>query len=575
LGQLPPDYFPELRSRHVAPEPRSPAVISQAAGQKRLLDSMVPGRSPSEILAALCQFMETAAPGCHCGIGLIDWQGLAFRSFAAPSLPATFNEQTRGLPVRPENGPCATAVYLRTQVIAEDMDRDPLWAKSPFAAVALAHGLKSCCSTPIVSIGGRILGTLAILQRKPAKLSSAQQDVIAQVTYIAGVAIERAQSEAALKRSEAFLADAQRLSSSGSFSWQVATGEITWSGQLYRMFGFEPGMTVTLDMIGSRIHPEELPLFIGMIDRARHTAADFEYEHRLVMPDHSVKHLHLVAHATRDPDGQLEYIGAVQDITQRRLSEQALEKARLELARVARIMSLGALTASIAHEVNQPLAGIVTNASTCLRMLAAEPPDVIGARETAKRSLRDANRAADVIKRLRTLFAKRTAATETVDLNEAAREVIVLALSDLQRRQIILRVELADNIPLVAGDRVQLQQVILNLLLNAADAVSAVEDRPRQVLIRTECDEDSQARLSVRDTGVGLGAHAVDLFEPFHTTKSEGMGIGLFVSRFIVESHHGHLWATPNDGPGVTFSFFIPGAAAHDARTTAMRALAL
>ena len=166
---------------------------------------------------------------------------------------------------------------------------------------------------------------------------------------------------------------------------------------------------MTLELIGTRVHPEDMPLLHDMIERARSDGSDFEYEHRLLMPDHSVKYLHLVAHATRDQDGQLEYIGAVQDVTQRRLSEEALGKARSELAHVARVTSLGALTASIAHEVNQPLSGIITNASTCLRMLAADPPNVDGARETARRTIRDGNRASDVITRLRALFSKKDA----------------------------------------------------------------------------------------------------------------------------------------------------------------------
>ncbi len=362
-----------------------------------------------------------------------------------------------------------------------------------------------------------------------------------------------------LRRSEAFLAEAQRLSLTGSFSWRVTTDEITWSDQLYRIFEFDQGMPVTLELIGTRVHPEDIPLLQDMIERARGTGTDFEYEHRLQMPDQSIKYLHMVAHGTRDQDGRLEYIGAVQDVTQRRFAAEALSKARSELAHVARVTSLGALTASIAHEVNQPLSGIITNASTCLRMLAADPPNVDGARETARRTIRDGGRASDVIQRLRALFSKKDAAAEEVDLNEAAREVIALSLSDLQRSRVILRPEFADDLPPVSGDRVQLQQVILNLLLNASDAMSGVDDRPRQTVIRTERDEGNRVRLSVQDSGVGFQAQDADrLFEAFYTTKSGGMGIGLSVSRSIIESHHGRLWAAPNDGPGATFSFSIP-----------------
>jgi PAS domain S-box-containing protein len=370
---------------------------------------------------------------------------------------------------------------------------------------------------------------------------------------------ERKRAEDALKRSETFLAEGQRLSRIGSFSWRVEANEITWSEELYRIFGFERDVRVTLDLIGSRVHPEDLPLLNDMLEKARGAVSDFEYEHRLLMPDDSVKYLHFIAHGIRDNDGRLEYIGAVQDVTQRQTSEEALAKARSGLVHVARITSLATLTASIAHEVNQPLSGIVTNASTCLRMLAMEPPNVDGARETARRTIRDGNRASDVITRLRALFSNKHILAERVNLNDATREVIALSLTELQGNRVILRSELDDDLPLVTGDRVQLQQVILNLLRNASDAMSAVHGRPRELLIRTERDEGDRVLLSVKDVGIGFDSQSMDkVFEAFYTTKPDGMGIGLSVSRSIIEQHHGRLWASLNDGPGVTFSFSIP-----------------
>jgi PAS domain S-box-containing protein len=368
---------------------------------------------------------------------------------------------------------------------------------------------------------------------------------------------ERKQGEEELRRSEAFLAEAQHLSSTGSFSWRVESDEVTWSEEAYRIFELDSPLTP--GRISTRVHPEDVAFFDEVIERARVTGNDFEYEHRLLMPDHSVKFLRVVARATRKEDGELEYIGAIQDVTETRLSEEALDKARSELAHVARLTSLGALTASIAHEVNQPLSGIITNASTCLRMLAADPPNVDGARETARRTIRDGHRASDVITRLRALFGKKGATIESVDLNEATREVIALSWSELQRGRVILRAELADDLPSVTGDRVQLQQVILNLVRNAADAMSGVDDRPRQLVIRTEGEEGDRVRLTVQDAGVGFEPQDMDrLFEAFYTTKRDGMGIGLSVSRSIIESHHGRLWAAPNDGPGATFAFSIP-----------------
>jgi len=369
---------------------------------------------------------------------------------------------------------------------------------------------------------------------------------------------ERNRARQELRRSEAFLAEAQHLSRIGSFSWRVVTDEITWSEQLYRIFQIDRDAQVTFELIGTRIHPEDLPAFQEHIERSRRDRSDVQLEFRLQMPDGAVKYVHVAAHIRGD-HGQPEYIGAVQDVTERRASEEALGKARSELSQVARVTSLGVLTASIAHEVNQPLSGIITNAGTCLRMLAADPPNVEGARETVRRTIRDGNRAADVISRLRALYGKKEPTIESVDLNEATREVLALSLSELQRNRVIVQQELVDDLPLVAGDRVQLQQVILNLLRNASDAMSTIDDRPRDLLIRTEPDDDGRVRLSVSDVGTGFEPQATDnLFEAFYTTKNEGMGIGLSVSRSIIERHHGRLWAMPNSGPGVTFSFSVP-----------------
>jgi PAS domain S-box-containing protein len=372
---------------------------------------------------------------------------------------------------------------------------------------------------------------------------------------------EQKRVESALRRSEAFLAEGQRLGQTGSYSWRVATGEITWSEQLYRIYELEIGTPVTLELIRTRVHPDDLTLYEKMVEEAPRGGKDFEWQYRLLMPDRSIKYLQAVARAIRDQDGHLEYIAAIQDVTGRRLSEEARDKARSELAQVARAMSLGTLAASIAHEINQPLAGIVTNASTCQRMLATEPPNIDGALATSRRTIRDANRASDVITRLRALFNKKETAAESVDLNETAQEVIALSVGGLQRNGVIVRTELADNLPRVTADRIQLQQVMINLLRNASDAMSTVENRPRELLIKTEPEGANLVRLSVKDSGIGFAPQAADkIFEGFYTTKTDGMGIGLSVSRSIIEAHHGRLWATPNDGSGCTFSFAIPRA---------------
>jgi PAS domain S-box-containing protein len=420
------------------------------------------------------------------------------------------------------------------------------------------------------------LGAFALYFEEPKIPTALHQNLIERFAHLASIAVERVQSDTTLRRSEALLAQAQHLSSTASFYWRVATEEITWSEEAYRLFEFDRTRPITNELIFSRIHPEDSVQLSEMIDRARRgELVEFTYECRLLMPDNSIKYVNMVSSGVRDQDGQLEYIAAVQDITSRRLSEEELGRARSELARVARVSMLGALTASIAHEVNQPLSGIIINAGTCLRMLGGDPPNIDGARETAQRTIRDGNRAAEVIARLRALFGKKEPAIEAVDLNDAAREVIELSRAELQRSRVILRLDLARDLPAVAGDRVQLQQVILNLVLNAADAMSGVDDRPRQLAIKTERNEGDEVCLRVQDAGVGIEAQSADkLFEAFYTTKSGGMGIGLSVSRSIIESHHGHLWASPNEGPGATFSFALPHSFDAEARSVSDALLA-
>jgi PAS domain S-box-containing protein len=261
-----------------------------------------------------------------------------------------------------------------------------------------------------------------------------------------------------------------------------------------------------------------------------------------------------------DRDGcVLKWFGTIVDMHDWKQSQEELRKTQADLAHVTRVLTMGQLTASIAHEVNQPLSGMMMNAGTCLSMLESDPPDIEGARETTQRTIRDGNRASNVITRLLDLFRKKDAVAEPVDLNDAAREVIALSLSDLERNRILLRHEFAENLPPVKGDRIQIQQVILNLVRNASDAMREVDDRPRQLLIKTEGGDSKNIQLTVQDTGVGFPPNAADrLFDSFYSTKGDGVGIGLSISRSIIEAHHGQLWASSNDGPGSSFVFSIP-----------------
>ncbi len=310
------------------------------------------------------------------------------------------------------------------------------------------------------------------------------------------------------------------------------------------------------------VHQEDLPHILPIFTHAIATGVPYEFETRIRRFDGLYRWLRVRGLPLRDSNSVIvRWYVLLSDIDDRKRAEEATDKARSELARVSRVMTLSTLTASIAHEVSQPLSGMITNASTCLRMLDASPPNVDGARETVKRTIRDGNRASDVITRLRAMFGGRESAPESVDLNEATREVAALSLGDLQRNRVALQLELTEPLPLIVGDRVQLQQVILNLLRNASEAMSEVDDRPRQLRVSTAPEGTTDVRVTVRDVGVGLDPQAVDkLFDAFFTTKQGGMGIGLSVSRSIIERHRGRMWAEPNEGPGATFAFSIPRA---------------
>jgi PAS domain S-box-containing protein len=365
--------------------------------------------------------------------------------------------------------------------------------------------------------------------------------------------------EAELRRANQYLTVAQELSQTGSYAWVVPADDQTLSDEMYRILEFDPAVKVTHGMFLERIHPEDLPAFEETQRVALEAGEDFKVAYRIVTGSGAVKHLRSVSRRLAEVTDRLVYVGATQDVTEIRLAEEALNRVRNVLAHVTRVASLGALTASIAHEVNQPLAGIITNASTCLRMLAADPPNLEGARATAQRTIRDGNRASEVIQRLRGLFARKPPSMGPVDLNEAVREVLSLSSSELQHRGAVLCTDLAEDLPAVSGDRVQLQQVVLNLILNAADAMSGVDDRPRDLTVETARDEAGKITLSVRDAGVGIEPQNLErLFDAFYTTKAEGMGIGLSISRSIIQGHEGRLWASANDGPGATFSFSIP-----------------
>jgi PAS domain S-box-containing protein len=538
---------------------------AQLATEKHLLEMTASGRPLDEVLDAVCRFVEELSPECLCGVYPIDWSGPVFKYGVAPSLPASYIDPIKGWPVAVDKAPCGIAVAEDRQVIVVDVETDPTWRGTAYRDHVVSHGLRSVWSTLICSLDGHILGSFCIYQREPAMPTPRHQELIAHATHIASIALDRARAEdaltareAELRRAHDHLTEAQRLSRTGSFTWDVFADEHTWSEEIRRIFGFGSDVRVTMGTIQAAVHPDDM----AEVERVIGGAAEgrgFDIVFRILTADGEVRHAHVVGHRIEHIADRTVFLGALQDVTDRTVAEERLDRARRELAHVSRVTALGALTASIAHEVNQPLAGIIANASTCLRLLAADPPNIEGAQATAQRTIRDANRASEVITRLRALFARRAPASEPLDLNDAAREVLVLASSELEAAHVVVQTEFAGDLPAILGDRVQLQQVILNLVLNAAEAMRNVEDRSRDLSLSTGRDGDDHVRLCVRDAGAGATEEQrAQFFDAFYTTKPEGMGVGLSISRSIIEAHGGRLWADANDGPGLTLCFSIP-----------------
>jgi PAS domain S-box-containing protein len=526
------------------------------AGEKRLLEMIARGDSRALILEGACLLVEELASGSLCSILMLDPSANCLRHGAAPSLPISYTEAIDGLVIGASVGSCGTAAYRAQPVIVSDIATDPLWAD--FRDLALAYELRACWSTPILSSTGRVLGTFATYYREPRSPSSQERNVIERITNLASIAIERKQAEEKLRQSEAYLFEAQRLSHTGSIYWNVSRGEVSWSDEIFRIFEYDSTRTPSVELHNQRVHPDDIALVEQTQDRQTNDSIDVDIEYRLLMPDGRVKHLRAVAHPLHDSSGNLEYVAAFMDMTATKQAQEALRQAQGDLAHVSRVTTMGELTASLAHEVNQPIAAAVTNANTCLRWLAANPPNVEEARAAVMRIVKDGKRGAEIINRVRLLFKKGTPEWELVDVNEVIREMIVILRGEAMRYSIAVRTELDADLHQVRGDRVQLQQVLMNLMLNGIDAMKNV-DGPRELAIKSQRGENAQVLVTVTDTGVGLPMQQADqIFQAFFTTKSHGTGMGLSISRSIVESHGGRLWATNNSPRGASFRFALP-----------------
>ena len=408
-------------------------------GESRILEMIARDAPLEQILVQLVRVVEAQFAGLFCSVLLLDENGQHVRHGAAPSLPAPYTKAIDGLPIGPKAGSCGTAMYRREPVVVRDILEDPLWEE--YRALAEPSGLRACWSTPILAHSGKVLGSFAMYYREPRSPNPAEYRALEMATHLAGIAIEQKLTHEQLQRSEAYLADAQRLSHTGSWAFN-AQAPVYWSEENFRIWGFNPQKGLPdRETVLQRIHPEDRDRVVEyVLKKALSERGDYSVEFRIVLPDGAVRYIHGIGHPVFSASGELvEIVGTNVDVTDRKRAEEERERLRqtqADLAHLNRVNTMGELTASLAHEVNQPIAAAVTDANTCLRWLKRDQPDVEEASQAASRIVKDATRAAEIISRVRLLFKKGTPQHALIDVNEIIQEMIVILRSEAMRYSI-------------------------------------------------------------------------------------------------------------------------------------------
>jgi signal transduction histidine kinase len=460
--------------------------------------------------------------------------------------------------VAPSDLPQSALHYvIRTleSVLLDDASTDDVYSKDEYVRL---NRSRSVLCLPIVK-QAKLVGALYLENSlTPCAFTPDRVTVLDLLASQAAISLENAALYSDLQRSEAFLTQAQRISQTGSFGWNVTSGEVYWSEELWNILEWDRAAGALLDAGFQLVHPGDRDYFRQTLDHATKEKTDLDFEVRFVMTDGRVKHVHIMGRALQSSSGDLEFVGAVRDVTGRVRAEETLRQAQDDLARINRVTTMGELTASLAHELSQPISGAMTNANTCLRKLGHDKPDLDGLRTAVTRIARDAQRANEIIGRIRSQFQRGAPNREVIDVNEINRETVALLRDEAVRYNITVRMELAADLPQIVGDRVQLQQVAMNLIVNSIEAMKDV-DGIREIVIKSWRTE-KEILVSFSDTGIGLPPQAEQIFDPFFTTKPHGTGMGLRISRSIIESHGGRLWAVGNPGCGATFHLNLPAA---------------
>jgi signal transduction histidine kinase len=422
------------------------------------------------------------------------------------------------------------------------------------------HQARSILCTPLLN-RAKLIGMLYLENElAPHVFTPARIAVLRLLASQAAISLENARLYKDAQQMDTYLKTAEALSHTGSFGLRLATGEVIWSDETYRIMEFDRETTPTFELVLQRTHPDDIGLVQEVVDRATLDGVGIDFEHRLLMPDGTVKWVHVLAHGVRDEARAIEYHGAIMDITTRKQAEEALRKLQWELAHVSRVMTMGELAASIAHEVNQPLTAIATTSQASLRWLAQPAPNLEKLRKLAQDVVSDAQRASDIVTRIRAMAAGRGAEPSLLRLDDVIREALLFLRYEVEARGVTVTHIPAFDLPPVLGDRTQLQQVIVNLTINAVQAMAQVRTTQPEISIRTVSNDPTSLRCSVEDNGPGIEPQNIArLFGSFFTTKDGGMGMGLRICRSVIEAHGGRIGAdNGSSGGGARFYFTLP-----------------
>jgi len=538
------------------------------AGQSRVLEMIAADTPLSQVLTELVLLMEGQAEGLRCSILLLNRDGKHVRHGAAPNLPKAYVKAVDGAPIGPRNGSCGTAMFTRKPVIVQDVMTDPLW--TDYRDFAKICGLRACWSTPILSSRGEVLGSFAMYRQEKRGPYPEEDRLTSIATHIAGIAIDRQRQQEILRERDARISLAAE-SADLAFWVLYPEGSAWMSDKGRRIYGFDSKLPLTCDLILSRIHPDERAAVKAEYDRGCALQSTFESEHRLLLPYGKTRWVIMRGRCLQDEYGNpLETIGVTLDVSAQKQAALQVQVQREEMAHRNRVALMGEMTASFAHELNQPLTAIANNASAARRFLERGNLDPVLLPELLQQMVADSQRAGEVIRGIRSLVRKETSEQTLLDLNSVITDTVRLVSSDILNRESVVTTDLDPHLPQVHAALVQIQQVLLNLIMNALDAVEQLPLSERRVVISSRSDKGDVAEVSVRDFGIGLPKDRPDkVFDHFFTTKQKGMGMGLAIVRSIVEAHGGTITAENAPDRGARMVVRLPAARGHIQRSKA------